>query len=120
MTALPPVERTPKGFPSASDLLRALLDRCTEYEQVSGIARSEISRLLTNDPSFLSTVDAGRNITIGTYERCMTRLDALLAVAALPGVARKAKGRSAHGKKKRNGGKAARKRNRRARATVPA
>ena len=107
MTALPPVPRATKTFPSASDIRQALLDRCLAYEQASGTARSELSRLLTNDPSFLATVEAGRNIRIDTYEKCMTRLDVMFELLDLHP---QPKGRSDNGKKKiRNGAKAPRK-----------
>src|SRR3974390_881311 len=105
MTALPPVPRA--TIPSAQAIRQVLLDRCSAYEAASGTARSELSRLLVNDPSFLATVEAGRNIRIDTYEKCMTRLDVMFELLDLHP---QPKGRSDNGKKKiRNGAKAPRK-----------
>jgi hypothetical protein len=61
-----PAEENPRVF---------LLDCAEQYRKATGTPRSEVGRRAFNDPSFISQVEAGRNITIRTFETFMLWLD---------------------------------------------
>jgi hypothetical protein len=52
---------------------RLFLHDCAE--QFRGLPRSKIGQRALNDPSFISQVEAGRNIKIHTFESSMVWLD---------------------------------------------
>lgn len=64
------------SYPSDSEIRAALLRRADEFIRLTGSTKSAIGKDAVNDPAFLGQVAAGRNFTIGMYQRVMAYLDA--------------------------------------------
>ena len=68
------IMRSLKRFPTGRELRDALLDRCENYCDLSGVGASRLSKQLTNNPAFLMWMRAGGNITLATYDKVTVRL----------------------------------------------
>jgi hypothetical protein len=62
--------------PSESEIRTALLRKISRFSRLTGMSRTAIGLAAVNDGAFVPDVEDGRNVTIGTYQRCLDWLDA--------------------------------------------
>jgi hypothetical protein len=64
-------------WPTGGQIRTILLDRCEAFCRQTGTRRSILSFALTRNAGFLSRLANGGNMTLGTYDDCMVRLQML-------------------------------------------
>jgi hypothetical protein len=64
-------------WPTGVQIRTILLDRCEAFCRHTGTRRSILSFALTRNAGFLSRLANGGNMTLGTYDDCMARLEML-------------------------------------------
>jgi hypothetical protein len=62
--------------PSEAELRKALAARINSFLVAAGMSKSEFGRKAVNDVAFLTALEAGRNITLKSYEKVRKFLDA--------------------------------------------
>lgn len=66
---------SPSAIPSSDDIRQGLIDRVNEFVRLTGMTKSEIGKRAVQDVAFISELEAGRNITLKSYERLRAFLD---------------------------------------------